>query len=82
MVFNYFFKFSFDPCIPQVLQGYCNSLQSPAGLEEASGSPAQCTLLGPISRRRTEGTNIDTLDPGSGQIAAEEGCEATGPLVV
>src|SRR5277367_5376658 len=60
-----------SPCISQALQGHRSDSQSPTRLEEASRS-ATHDLVRPAKERQWE-TSIDTLDPGSREIAVEEG---------
>ena len=57
-------------CSPQALQGYCDGPQSSTRLEKAPGTPAHNLVR---SVKGQGETSIDTLDPGSGQIALEEG---------
>ena len=59
-------------CSPQALQGYCDGPQSPTRLEKALGSPAHYLVLS-VKEGQKE-TSIDTLNPGSRQIAVEKGC--------
>ena len=60
------------------MQRHRNEPQGPARLEEASGSPAYY-LVWPAKERQWE-TCVDTLDPGSGQIAVEEGRDGLAGL--
>ena len=56
------------------MQGRCDGPQSSTGLEKAPGSTAHFLV---ISVKEGQGeTSIDTLDPGSGQIAVEGGATA------
>ena len=67
-------------CRPQTLQGYCDGPPGSTRLEKAPGSPAHYLV-----RSVTEGqweTSIDTLDPGSRQIAVEEGRDLVVVLIL
>ena len=57
-------------CSPQALEGYCDEPLSPTRLEKAPGSTAHY-LIRSVKEGQWE-TSIDTLDPGSRQIAVEE----------
>ena len=59
-------------------QGYCNGPQSPTRLEKAPGSPAHY-LVWLVKEGQWE-TSSDTLDPGSGHIAVEEGRDGLAGL--
>ena len=65
-------------CSPQALQRYRDGPQSSTGLEKAPGSTAHY-LIWSVKEGQWE-TGIDTLDPGSRQIAMGEGRDGLAGL--